>query len=293
MGFGTPCSAAKRQLRHFGHFKSTEYTCLVLDNRGIGRSDKPLCRYSTSEMAADIVDLLIHVGWLSTDTSLRTERLHAKINVVGSSMGGMIAQEVALLLPAGTINTLTLASTFPRFVRTKGFVETLMEQFNLLFPFGDADAQMDDFCTGLFAKEYLDQQDTEADEPLTGGPEGGNFPTVRDRICAVELRQRADRDGFGLKGLVLQMGAAAGHSLSQMKLQEMVQKVDADRVAICHGTADLAIGFHHAELLKMELGESVEFKVWEGAGHVLLWEKEKEFNVWLDRRISTAEILDE
>ena len=290
MGFGTPHSAARRQLRYFGHLNASRYSCLVFDNRGIGRSDKPLCRYSTSEMARDIADLLVHADWLNTDLKLPLDDVSSKLNIIGSSMGGMIAQELALILPAGTVNTLTLVSTFPRFVRTKGFFETLMQQVKLLFPPGDIDAQMDDFCAGLFAQQYLEQPDTEADEQLTGGPDGGNFPSVRDRICAVELQQREGSAGFGLKGLMLQMGAAAMHHKSQGQLQEILARIGRDRIAICHGTADKAIEFHHGELLRDEVGQGVEFKVWEGAGHVLFWEQEAEFNSWLQGRIREAEI---
>lgn len=292
MGFGTPHSAARRQLRYFGHHNASRYSCLVLDNRGIGRSDKPSCRYTTSEMARDITDLLVHVGWLDADLKLPTKE-SSKLNISGSSMGGMIAQELAMLLPPRTINTLTLASTFPRFIRTKGFFETLVQQVHLLFPQGDIDTQMNDFCAGLFSRQYLEQPDTEAeaDPPLTGGPEGGNFPTVRDRIVAGELRQREDRDGFGLKGLMLQMGAAAVHHKSREQLQEMLSRVGKDRIAVCHGAADEAIGLHHGELLRDEFGGGVEFKVWQGAGHVLFWEQETEFNSWLQERIDKAEKL--
>lgn len=41
-------------------------------------------RYSTSEMAKDIVELADHLGWTQ-------ER---ELNVIGVSMGGMIAQEL-------------------------------------------------------------------------------------------------------------------------------------------------------------------------------------------------------
>ena len=291
MGFGTPCSAVRRQLRYFGHLNASRYTCLGFDNRGIGRSDKPLCRYTTSEMARDVADLLVHVGWLKADLNLFINDASSKLNMIGSSMGGMIAQELAMILPPGTINTLTLASTFSRFVRTKGLLETLIQQVNMLFPQGNMDTQMIDFCAGLFSQQYLDQPDTEADEPLTGGPDGGNFPTVRDRICAVELRQREDRAGFGVKGLMLQMGAVAGHHKSREQLQAILSRFGWNRIAVCHGTADQAIELRHGELLRNEFGEGVEFRVWEGAGHVLFWEQEIEFNSWLQGRIAKAEML--
>jgi len=53
----------------------------------MGESDKPVLRYTTSEMARDIVELLNHIGW--TD--------HKSVHVVGISMGGMIAQELVSL----------------------------------------------------------------------------------------------------------------------------------------------------------------------------------------------------
>ncbi len=51
---------------------------------GMGESDKPLLRYSTSEMAKDAVELCDHLGWT------KKRQLH----VIGPSMGGMIAQEL-------------------------------------------------------------------------------------------------------------------------------------------------------------------------------------------------------
>lgn len=36
---------------------------LVFDNRGAGESDKPVMRYSTSEMARDLLEVLDHLGW--------------------------------------------------------------------------------------------------------------------------------------------------------------------------------------------------------------------------------------
>ena len=84
MGLGAFKSAWQRQTKDFGHDQSSKYTCLVFDNRGMGESDKPLMRYSTSEMAKDAIELIDHVGWTS-------ER---QLHVIGVSMGGMIAQEL-------------------------------------------------------------------------------------------------------------------------------------------------------------------------------------------------------
>lgn len=71
-------------------------------NRGMGESDKPLLRYTTSEMAKDIVELLDHVGW-------KDER---SIHVVGISMGGMIAQELVGFPPQYLLTRLTFLRAF-------------------------------------------------------------------------------------------------------------------------------------------------------------------------------------
>jgi pimeloyl-ACP methyl ester carboxylesterase len=50
----------------------------------MGHSDKPVMRYSTSEMAKDVLEVLDHLGWTS-------ER---QLHILGVSMGGMIALEI-------------------------------------------------------------------------------------------------------------------------------------------------------------------------------------------------------
>lgn len=84
MGLGALKTAWQRQTKDFGHTRSSKYACLIIDNRGMGESDKPLQRYSTSQMASDVVDVLEELGW--------TER--RQLHVIGISMGGMIAQEI-------------------------------------------------------------------------------------------------------------------------------------------------------------------------------------------------------
>lgn len=84
MGLGSIKSAWQRQTLKFGHDEGDKYSSLIFDNRGMGGSDKPIMRYSTSEMAKDVIELLDYLGWTE-------ER---QLYVSGVSMGGMIAQEV-------------------------------------------------------------------------------------------------------------------------------------------------------------------------------------------------------
>jgi pimeloyl-ACP methyl ester carboxylesterase len=84
MGLGTFKWAWQRQTKDFAHEQASKYSSLIFDNRGLGESDCPTMRYSTSEMALDTIELLDHVGWMR----------NRSIHVVGISMGGMIAQEL-------------------------------------------------------------------------------------------------------------------------------------------------------------------------------------------------------
>jgi pimeloyl-ACP methyl ester carboxylesterase len=76
---------------------SSHYSVVVFDNRGIGRSDIPDAPFTISKMAEDTVLLMDVLGI-------------AKAHILGISMGGMIAQEIALKYPK-RVNGLILACT--------------------------------------------------------------------------------------------------------------------------------------------------------------------------------------
>jgi pimeloyl-ACP methyl ester carboxylesterase len=71
---------------------------VVLDNRGVGRSDKPSGPYRMATLADDVAAVLEHAG---------IEQAY----VVGISLGGMIAQHVALRHPSRVAGLVLLATT--------------------------------------------------------------------------------------------------------------------------------------------------------------------------------------
>ena len=73
------------------------YRCIFFDNRGMGRSDVPQGPYSIRTLASDAVAVLDAAGVSAA-------------HVVGASMGGMIAQEMALRDPERVLS-LTLGCT--------------------------------------------------------------------------------------------------------------------------------------------------------------------------------------
>jgi len=75
------------------------FEVLLFDNRGIGESDAPPGPYTAAELAGDAVQVLDEAS---------VDRAH----VVGTSLGGMVAQELALSAP-GRVDRLVLACTTP------------------------------------------------------------------------------------------------------------------------------------------------------------------------------------
>jgi len=96
MGFGGDHLAWAFQTPVFAQ----HHRVIAFDNRGAGQSDVPDIPYTTRMMADDAAGLLDH---------LNIERAH----VIGVSMGGMIAQELALNHP-GRVRSVQLHCTMAR-----------------------------------------------------------------------------------------------------------------------------------------------------------------------------------
>jgi 3-oxoadipate enol-lactonase len=74
-----------------------QYQVIRLDNRGMGRSSTSNYAYSIKQMATDTAALVEHLGI-------------DKVHVAGHSMGGQIAQELALAHPEKMLSLLLLSS---------------------------------------------------------------------------------------------------------------------------------------------------------------------------------------
>ena len=82
------------------------FQVITFDNRGAGKTDKPAGPYSIRMMAEDTVGLMDHLG---------VEKAH----ILGVSMGGYIAQEIAINHPE-RVRKLVLGCTYAREDETGG-----------------------------------------------------------------------------------------------------------------------------------------------------------------------------
>jgi 3-oxoadipate enol-lactonase len=94
MGVSSDQSSWKHQINFF----KKHYRVITFDNRGSGNSEKPKGTYSTKMMADDTIQLLDYLG---------IDQAH----IMGISMGGMIAQEIAINSPQRVMKVV-LANTY-------------------------------------------------------------------------------------------------------------------------------------------------------------------------------------
>lgn len=100
---------------------SKHFRVITFDNRGIGDSDAPPGPYTVAEMAGDAANLLEALG---------IEKAH----VLGTSLGGFIAQELAITYPE-RVDRLILACTGfggPRFIPMPEVTVKLLAAFPTL-----------------------------------------------------------------------------------------------------------------------------------------------------------------
>jgi glycylpeptide N-tetradecanoyltransferase len=318
MGLGSLKTSWQRQTYHFGHLHGDRYSVLVLDNRGMGDSDKPLMRYSTSEMARDIVEVLEHVGWISGATSSSSsssslppsssspsESQQRSIHVAGISMGGMIAQELALLIPL-SILSLMLVCSAAAIENTTSWAENMLNRASMLVP-KSVEASVRSMARQLFPPTWLVHVDdvllpdpsvpgvepprpTEGFERVAVSEYNLRFENRFQRFMAEEMHKRRHKTRFSTKGFLMQLVAAGWHHKSPEQLRELADRVGRDRIMVMHGAEDNMISVPHGRKLIAYL-EPARGEIVEGMGHAPVVERWDWFNRTLEERIAIGEKL--
>ena len=131
-------------LAHLEHM-AARHRVIIFDNRGVGQTDQPTTPYSMAQFAADSVGLL---------DALAIEQAH----VLGVSMGGMIAQHLALTYPERVLG-LVLGCTMPGDPLNQRVVMPAPEVLAALTkpPSGDRAHDLREAWPILYTSAYIEQ----------------------------------------------------------------------------------------------------------------------------------------
>lgn len=204
------------------------FETIVFDNRGMGRSGRAELPFEVADMARDTAALLeaLEIG---------------SAHVVGISMGGAIAQELALAHPE-KVRTLILGATF-----CGGPEATLMAPEDLQM-LGAAYASGDPVAVMRAMWEI------------------NLSPTFREddsRFAA--FRKMGSQLPAPRPVVIQQMRACANHDTSA-RLHELSMPT-----LVIHGTADRLIDLSNGELIACSIPAPIERL--DGAGHMFWWEQ--------------------
>jgi len=176
---------------------ATRFQVVVFDNRGTGGSAVPPGPYTTAQMADDAVALLASLGM-------------ARAHVLGVSLGGMIAQEVALRHP-GRVAALVLGCTGPGGSLSIRPSPEAMAAF-VTAGGGDAESELRRMMPYLYTDAYVNERPDEIEAFI----------------------RRRQENPTSAAGYAAQLAAAVSHDaserLEQIRARTLVITGDADRL---------------------------------------------------------------
>lgn len=230
MGLGGGSSLWWRQVDFF----SPEYRVVVYDSRGVGRTDKPDTPYSMDMLVGDAAGLLERLGIASA-------------HIYGVSMGGMVAQELALRYPELVSSLVLGATTCGGGHAAMPSQETLQKLFGIMTLSPEEAVKVATSVT--FSPTFIERHPDKINDWLIKGAESPPSPM----------------------GFKRQAEAAAGFDTYDRLPQIRVPTL------ILAGTADQLIPSDNSRILASRI-PNAKLVLFEGAGHGYLWEAEKEAN---------------
>ncbi|WFD43974.1 hypothetical protein MPSI1_002639 [Malassezia psittaci] len=258
MGLNNSCFGWLDQVEYFG--SDPEYSVLVLDNRGYGNTDAPKTRYKTTDFALDVLEVLQHIGWTQ-------ER---SVNLIGVSMGGMIALELARMEPRRFCTLLLLSTTAGdkhNLPPIKGISAIGLSIFEQIIGYGTPEDRINRVVDVLFPQEWLKAQ-SEIDPTRT------NVEVIRPLFMW--------RFGFSrrakLHGAFSQIAAALTHHVPSEALAKI--NVDIPKIRILTGDWDQLVNTSHSKFMSEHM-PNADYLVWPGGGHALHAQFPGRFNAML------------
>lgn len=213
---------------------SQKYQLLIFDNRGIARSSDPGGAFSTKDMAADTIALMEALGI-------------KKAHVLGYSMGGMIAQELALAHPEKINGLILVATDCGGSLRIKARPE-YSGLFSEMIRLGTPEAKTA-AAACLFAKQTFETR-----------------PDIIQRYAEVSLRFPASQ-----KTLERQWEAITRHDASGR-----LKNITAPTLAIT-GSEDVLIPPENSRVLAERI-PNARLRFIDDGGHLFVVEQPQQFN---------------
>ena len=210
-----------------------QFRVIAIDNRGIGASDAPVGSYSTRAMAADVVAVLDDAGVASA-------------SVVGTSLGGMVAQELALAHPE-RVDRLVLVATIPGGRLTAPM--PLKTAYLLTWaPLMRSEQRLRGFVEHSLGPETLRRR-----------------PKVVRRLMALKRAHPQSEHAWRAQ-------ATAGVLFDPLGRQRRITQP----TLVLQGTADQVVNPVNAQLLA-DLIPGARLHYIEGAGHLIAWDEPRRF----------------
>lgn len=204
------------------------FRLVLVDNRGCGRSDRPAGSFSVADMAGDVVAVLDAAG---------IRRAH----VLGASLGGMVAQELAITRPE-RVESLVLACTTPGWP----FAYPMPAVSARLF------AATGDMAAGAALRRHI--------ENALSARTVQHRPELVDRLVELQGSRPADT---GLLAAQATAGARYAGRLRQAGIRA--------RTLVLHGGADTVVDPRNAKLLAERI-PGAQLVTFPDLGHLLFWE---------------------
>lgn len=232
MGFGGGGDAWFFQTRAFKKY----YKVIVFDNRGMGKTQRSPAPYTIKTMADDAAGLLKHLG---------IEKAH----VLGMSLGGRVAQEIAITYPDMVEKLILVCATSKdEDSATPGMLEALDVK--------EGDTKVD-FRSIDFRKAYSKIVSLAYNKTL--------YRTIFVPLAKLQSRR------IDIEAQLELMEAGVGHNtldrLHTIKAQTLVMTGTEDRIVYPKASEEIASKIPNAKLVKLE-----------GGSHALFFEMQGKFN---------------
>jgi len=210
--------------------KLRRYFRLVLvDNRGSGYSDLPTGSFGVADMAGDIVAVLDGAG---------VGRAH----VMGVSLGGMVAQELAVDHPE-RVEGLVLVSTTPG--------------WPFAYPMPAVSARLI-AATSNMAREVALRR--HAENALAGGTTVQRRPELVDRLVELQRSRPTDPSAWSAQAAA---GARYAGRLGQTRIRA--------RTLVLQGAADTVVDPRNGKLLAGRI-PGAQLVIFPELGHLIFWQ---------------------